>query len=536
MKQFKFLIALASVMTVFATSSAFADIGANQQVQLETQLEARVQSIVDKVDRHAIVQVHVSIKKVTSALPGVWAQDAATTPVANDGSLSMDGIDKIEVRIISQVEEVPAWIKDEVKKATTFGSVRVEAKYEKAKGTVTSDERSESIANAIKGFGKEMTDGLLQSKGGEANQDVGNGIKLALWGIAGGLLLAMLFVSAAVFMLGRKIESSFFRVVDEKLGPLLQSAGGGGSRRSSEARDVSSPASNQVLNAPAQRLSGGNEGGEFAQMSNDALYALVVDCYWTNTDGYAHYIWTELNMKQREFLLSHAEFGKELFRYFTFVRQFPVESLDYHRDVRYLEPSTVFSKVNQKELATYIQAHPAHASLVTPLRWDLLPLSLSERMKMTNSMNTAVEAKPAAAQSLKPSTLRDLPRKLEVKTLTADDEKFLWENPATVPANLRSGLKTLAWLAMAPLDYRQSVLSEVDARDLAEAWTGPEAVLAKLQEAVPAKKFEMVQFFMKEEKPDRDGVIFAHLVSMGAQAAPDLKDVTADKKSKEKAA
>ena len=52
-------------------------------------------------------------------------------------------------------------------------------------------------------------------------------------------------------------------------------------------------------------------------------------------------------------------------------------------------------------------------------------------------------------------------------------------------------------------------MSELDARQLAEAWTAPEEVLALLRESVPDKKFEMVEHFQKEIEADRCSEAFA---------------------------
>ncbi len=499
------------LVCMFTSIAARADVGANQQVLLETQLQERVFRIVQKADKMAIVQVKVDIRRLSSqgGLPGVWSDVTAVTPVTADGSLAGEGIEAIHVRVISQIPEMPAWIQDEVKKSLVFDKVKVDTKFEKAKGTVSEDSKMDSTVETIKSVGKDIADGLSKTGSGETGKQISS----ALWGLVGGLVITMVLLCGAIFILGRKIESAFFRVVDEKLAPLMQAQAAASSRRS---RD-DSPSAKAVATTPAAAAgSTASDKNEFADLSDASIFAVVMDCYWTSSDAYANFIWTKLSMKQRDALLSHKDLGPELFRYFQFVRQFSPENLGYHQDVQYVESDSSFTKVDQKDLAKYITSNPAQAVSVTPLRWDHLPISLSDRLKATLAMNNAT-SKPVVAAPLKASSLRPLPRRLEVKALSPDDETFLWSNPAMVQPDLRSSLKTLVWLALCPKEVREATLGEVDARDLAEAWVGPEQALAKLKEAIPPKKFDMLQSYLKETTPDRNSPVFEHLVAVGAQ-------------------
>ena len=509
MKPIIFILALCLV-----PFTSRAEVGANQQVLLETQLQERVFHIVQKADKSAIVQVKVDIRRLSATLPGVWSEATSVTPVTADGSLAGEGIEAIHVRVLSQIPEMPSWIQEEVKKSLVFDKVKVDTKFEKAKGKVSEDSKMDSTVETIKSVGKDIAEGLSKSGSGETGKQISS----ALWGLVGGLVITMILLCGAIFILGRKIESAFFRVVDEKLAPLVQAQAAAAGRRPGRDLDSQGSSTAAAVAQQAARSSAGasTDSNEFSDLSDASIFAIVMDCYWTHSDAYANFIWTKLSAKQRDALLGHKEFGAELFRYFQFARQFPAENLGYHQDVQYVDANSTFTKVDQKDLAKYIAANPVQAVSLTPLRWDQLPISLSDRLKATLAMNSSA-AKPSVAAPLKASALRPLPRRLEVKTLSADDETYLWSNSTAVHADLRASLKTLVWLALCPQDVREAALGDIDARDLAEAWVGPEPVLEKLKEAIPAKKYEMVQHFLKDSTPDRNSPVFEHLVALGAQ-------------------
>jgi hypothetical protein len=162
---------------------------------------------------------------------------------------------------------------------------------------------------------------------------------------------------------------------------------------------------------------------------------------------------------------------------------------------------------------------------VTPLRWDRLPLSLEQRIQFGEMKSDAkLESVKVAAKS-KP---RELKARLEIKQLRPEDEQYIWDNPQKVPAHVRPSLRSLVWLALSPVEARRNVMAELDARQLADAWTGPEAVLAALKEALPPKKLEMLEHFLKEASPGRSNDAFAYLVESGLRLYVDHNSTQAE--------
>lgn len=474
-----FLLAL-----VFTTVSA----GAAQTpiLELENQIQQRVISIVQRADSLAIVQVQIKPRKVSADLP-VFGLFAQVTPMSFEGQLSSATVESINIRVISQLDNIPEWIKSEIKRTIEVSNVKVDISYEKAAGQLT-DDRQE-LARALKDSVEVAMNGLNQMKQG-------------VWGIIAAITLSLMALAWAVISLARRMETSLGRVVDEKVVPAMQSNSSGGSRP----LEKSDRAETSRLPAPIVSNNGGKELSEFLP---ETLNALFTDCYWTQSDGYANFLWQQCTQAQKKALLE-SDFVEPL--YFAFVRGVAPQNLEYHHDPRYLSARNDFRHMNQIDLSEWLNKNPKYFARITPLRWDMMPLSLEQRIRFS-AMKPDAALEPVKL-TMK-STPRELQARLEIKQLRIQDEDFIWENPEKIPATARESLRTLVWLALVSIDARRKVLADLDARQLAEAWTGPEAVLAKLKEALPSKKLEMLEHFLKSSTPGRDSDSFAYLVEAG---------------------
>lgn len=458
-------------------------------LELENQMQQRVNAIIQRADSMAIVQVQIKPRKVSADLP-MFGMTAQVTPMNFDAQMSAATVESVKIRVISQLDTVPDWIKNEIVRTTEVPGVKVEITYEKAAGTLT-DDRAE-----IAKVAKEVSETAVHSL---------NEMKMGVWGIMAALTLCLLAVAWSVFSMAKRMEQSLGRVVEDKVVPAMQNAGGAGNSRSSESSERSESAKPAAL-APMAAPGGAKELAEFPL---EALQALFNDCYWTQADGYANYLWQQCSQAQKRDLL-----GSDFIdpAYFAYIRQAAAENLEYHHDPRYLDCGAEFRYVNQDELGAWILKNTKYFARVTPLRWDRLPLSLEQRLQF-GEMKT--DAKVESAKIAAKSKPRELKSRLEIKQLRPEDEQYIWENPAKVPAHARSSLRSLVWLAHCAEESRKSVLAELDARQLAEAWTGPEAALAVLKQALPPKKAEMLEHFLKETTPGRTTDAFAYLVESG---------------------
>lgn len=483
------MLLLFTIVAFAAVNSALASV-TGRRVELENQIQQRVFAIVQRADPLAIVQVQIKLKKVQSNIP-MFGLDASVTPVEYDGALGSSSIDNVDVRILTQVEKVPDWIRSEVEKAVGLSEVKLNIQYEKAAGVIT-DGREEFSKIA-----KEATQSAVSSV---------NQLKFGVWGILAALMVSFAGVAYAIVSLAKRMESSLGKVIEEKLVPAMQTSSGGGARI--EPSSKSDPQSANPLNAVQAAPGAANELQDYPV---EALLTLLSDCYWTENDGYAHYLWKVMSQEQREKVLAAGEINEN---YFSFIRQTPPVNMDYHSDARYLRGGKEFRHASQTDVADWVKKNPKQFQRVSPMRWDVLPLSLEQRIQFAQ-MKTTPEDQNAPIKIALQSKPRELTEKLRIRALRPEDEQYLWDNADKIPETVRGSLRSLVWLARAPVDYQQKIFSDLDARQLAEAWVGPEAVLNKLKEALPAKKVEMLQHFLDSTTPDRAGDVFAYLVESG---------------------
>lgn len=509
------------VITMFyGVSQLAAGTPTQYKVELENQIRDRVAKIIEKVEAMSIVQVRVNLKTLSSDLPGV-GMGGSVIPVESDGKLGSGSVSSVDIRVLTPDGAPPEWVTNEIEQATKFTDVKVRVAYEKIAGEVVIP--ASENAKFFKRFETEFLDGFLKKdffQMAKGATDVMTSIKTAAWGMVMAVIACFLLIASLMMVMSTRFEASLGRVVDNKLLPALAQMKSGGESRAREKSmsEDPKPIEIQMPSAPGSR--------ELADIPISIVTNLLIDCYWTLNDGYAHWLWEQATQSQREALLATNKIDR---RYFSYIRQFGAENLKYHNDARYFMLSDEFSTMNQEDLAAWVSKNPTSFARITPMRWDLLPISLPERIKFSQASLAAVDdTKPVKID--KRSQPRVLAMKLEVKTLLPEDESYVFENADSIPRETRSSLKTLAWFALAPLDYRQSILSEMDAREICEALAGPEAILAKIREAIPPKKLDNVLHYAKDIPGDRNSDAYDLLVTAGLRAPvpvmPSLKAVS----------
>ena len=516
-------LCLAILLTMFyGVGQLAAGTPTQYKVELENQIRDRVAKIIEKVEAMSIVQVRVNLKTLSSDLPGV-GMGGSVIPLESDGKLGSGSVSSVDIRVLTPEGAPPEWVTKEIEQATKFTDVKVRVAYEKIAGEVVIPASENS--KFFKKFESDFLETFLKKdfvQMAKGATDVVTSIKTAAWGMIMAIVACFLLIASLMMVMSTRFESSLGRVIDNKLLPALaqMKSGGGGENRAREraVSEESKPIEIQLPSAPGNR--------ELADIPVAIVTNLLVDCYWTLNDGYAHWLWEQATQSQREALLSSNKLDR---RYFSYIRQFGAENLKYHNDARYFMLGDEFASINQEDLAAWVSKNPSSFARITPMRWDLLPIGLPERIKFSQASLAAVDdSKPVKVD--KKSQPRVLAMKLEVKTLLPEDESYVFENADSIPRETRSSLRTLAWFALAPLDYRQSILVDMDAREICEALVGPEAILSKVREAIPAKKLDNVLHYAKDIAGDRSSDAYDLLVNAGLRAPvpamPSLKAVS----------
>ena len=505
------------ILAFFARGAFGADSPTQYKFELENQIRDRIIRIVTAAEPTAIVHVKITLKQVSSQLPGIGLEQTIV-PVESDGKLGASSINNVEIRVLTR-EDLPAWLRAEIDLAAKINDVKVTVSYEKIKGTVKAPQSE--IAEVFKRFEGDFLENFVKKDMFETFKTIADGftqtfkeMKVGLWAVLGAISIGAFLGILVLLFLGLRFEKSMKSIIEEKLVPALASASQSApppprEKKEKEEQKAQGPGFDMPAGAGATK--------ELADLPVEPLINLLSDCYWTESDGYAHYLWTQMTLDQREKTISSGRIDPN---YFSYIRQFQPNNLQYQSDARYLMLTGEFNGISQDDLAAWLRKNQKDFHRITPLRWDLLPLSLPERIAFLKMPQLAGTDRPQPLKLAQTSKPRLLPMRLEVKRLQPSDEVYIMENASLIPKESRRSIKTLAWLALASKDYRAKQLEELDARQLAEAWDAPTEILSKLEECLPAKKLEMLKHFTKSTAPDRTSEAYEFLVEAGL-GAPD---------------
>jgi hypothetical protein len=235
---------------------------------------------------------------------------------------------------------------------------------------------------------------------------------------------------------------------------------------------------------------------------------LLADCYWGHQDDYAAYLWFRIPVEKRTALLLKEEWAHD---YVASLQGHAEKNLGYEADPYYLSPLPV-SHLDNEALTELVRTHPPLLNLLPALRSDGLKLTATERLAL---MKTSEETDPPDYLRQPPSPRRLLKSRARFKLATIQEESEVLASRDLTPDVART-IPTLAWLAESPPEAVRTLLAEFTAQDLARAWIGPDAVLAKLAECLPEKKLKLMLTYRDRLPPSRESAIFIELAARGA--------------------
>jgi hypothetical protein len=165
--------------------------------------------------------------------------------------------------------------------------------------------------------------------------------------------------------------------------------------------------------------------------------------------------------------------------------------------------------VQQSEVLKWVKEHPEMYRGLSPLRKEMLSLSLMDKLKWESIPETKAAPRVPSHIVSKP---RPLPVKLSGIHLTLEDEQALLERPDMVPVTVRSEIHSLVWLALVDQKSQKEILSQLSAQNLAEIWIGPSSVLKDLQRHIPEKKFKIAQEYSSKMRASRESAAMQFVV------------------------
>jgi hypothetical protein len=276
-------------------------------------------------------------------------------------------------------------------------------------------------------------------------------------------------------------------------------------------------------------------------LSNESLAALIADCYWSQEDSYAAFIWSRLGFQEKSYLISNLPFMKE---YAGYIVEKDQSDAGYDGHSYYLAPLPL-NQVSSIDLSQMVESQPSLYGGVSPLRRKSLKLSITQQIRANEIFEAkVVDFQEILSKMIKgPSPFRDLPRQVNIIISSVEDELDILSN-SNLSKSVLANIPSLIYLSQLPIDQIAHILKDFSARDLASAWIAPPIVLDALRSALPEKKRTLLDSYRESVVARRDSQTFVALVRKAAALKfgesqnldPIREDSSLDKKASNNAA
>lgn len=471
-----------------ASATALGNVGV--QFQLESEFQRRIESVVRRFDPTATVRIQVRLQDQEYELPmvgetvrGVFAQNLELLDLAD--------VEAVEIFLSLRELPLPAAIEQQVREAT--------GPFVKA-AKVHTDRYEQS---QFKPFSDAETKQRMADELGALRDQV-------RWAL--GLVGAVILIIALVFgWMGARARRGFMDLGERLIRQITEGAmGGGGMRSSAPAMDFNQA---RAMAPQTGASSSGHERITLRELTPEAVVALLSDCYWTEADAEAAWIWSHLTPEMKLKLCAAWPVASSYAKYLGGIA--PVLTSAY-QDPIYLEPLAL-QWTSQADVLAWVREDFSRWKHISRMRQDALDISLEERVVWES------QELPEGARSVGALPGKSAPRKLRARiqlaTMNDRDEQALWENPELLPAPDRSQVASLAWLAHSPLERRRQLLSGLSAQELAGLTSRVPAIQAAIDEAVPEKKRALAAAYREQGVAARPELILALNRELFRQAA-----------------
>lgn len=471
MKTSRFILIL---FAMFGSLLAWAE--GETLMQFETQLEDRIAKLVRISDPAASVVVKGELKNDRASLPGLSAENVDVYSAGHLRNVKVEDIRKIEITIYSTQKQLPTWINDKIRNITQFRGVETK---------ISTVELNESEINP--------QGGALIKAVGEWQQKVGEALQKTTLTLGIGAFFMCALIAGIGFYFARAMRSGLREHAERQI--------------TAAAADIPRA---QMNNDKETDLSTEKtpDAQENVVLSDEAAEALIADCYWSQLDGYASWLWSQLPAAQKQKIIADLPFG---FAYARILYAQLPEPGTYHRHPAYAKPLSL-NLVSNEDLKNIVNKNHGLWKWLSPIRQQQLNVSLQERLKFENA-----DAPKPERISGSPSSLRELAAPWGSFELTLSDEEYLLEHPDSVNMDQRAHLLTWIWLYRCEPSFQEQALTRYSAEDLASCWVGPEEVMNSLLARMPERKQKMVLEYKEQLKPSRANWVLKQISTEIAQ-------------------
>ena len=242
----------------------------------------------------------------------------------------------------------------------------------------------------------------------------------------------------------------------------------------------------KTISSRNDRGGGSGSGGESQRMGTTArssdysdgqLKAFFSECYWTQNDEGASALIRQIPKMK---IYQELSFGKE---YISYLKGITPGGLSFLKDPYFLQPDETFYELAVEETPkTWFRS-------VSEMRLEKLGLTAFE------TLQTVEEVPSHRGQS---SKKRHLKSQVRVHIRSVAEEAELLEKLTSEEQKLE--LPSLYKLTQLTDDELVRVFEGITAKELAEAWVGPDSILNALQSKIPERKWELAKSILESDK------------------------------------
>jgi len=462
------------------TSIANSSVNSPRLADLEQQLERKAQSLITKIDNDAIISLRLEPKTTDVKLP-------LTNLVVKDMNVrSSDSLVEIEKAFL-----------------TVFSA------------NFQLDDNIKKLLADVLGLRPNIITFSVQSL---PNQNIGSSpvkpgappsIKtLQTYAIPiTALVLSFIFFSTLGMFLGIRSINKLRTSLAEASKTLTQKI-----ESSQQIMDIPSSHIKAQNDSNIPALPQGESSSNYNGYSKNSFLSLITDCYWSEYDEYGAYIWKKIPINIKQEILREVSF---LQSYTSYLATKHPTDLGLEQHPSYLDPLPFYLLDNTSVTKITLENH-AVFNRISPLRMEKLDIPANILIEL----DTPTEGSPASQDtalktiSATPaSEPRNLKSSQEFRIRSIEDEQALLDrDPFDI--NLARRIRSLGWLIRLQDEKVIKILDNFSAKELANAWIGPESVLTHLEDKLSEGKRDNLKSYCENTTQSRDSVTFNKLFQM----------------------
>ena len=463
-------------------------------IEYQKILKERITSIIKAFDPQAHVFVNIESKKITAKLPMTPFTVNQLDLSDNEGKLQ---IKSIEVNILSAKNDLPIKIREIVQELAAEFEVQPIINFRTLPQELIKVEK-EKLGETVKlpnWF--QWAEEYFQKDNSVPFHQVLIGL-----GISGLLILLTFIWALSSWVVIRGLSRSMHNDVGNLVSAIEQASGGGMGQ--AQIGDVDMPGEATRGLSPV-----GGEESVVKSLPYNSITALLTDCYWSQQDQYAAYIWMQISISMKEKLMDEMPF---LMNYVSYLTAFEGVSLGHEQDPYYLNPLKI-GHIDNNTLTELTLGNPVLIKKLPPIRLNFLNLKISQRIALTQQANEGDISEIPNFEQIEESEHRQIKKRemYKIKSFEEEMEVLHATYKKENALDIVSSVVSLGWLTMLPTERATDILHNYNARQLASAWIGPDEILDKLGTYMNKDKLDLVLSYAQRMSPNREGQVFRML-------------------------